>query len=107
MQWLMLQHDKPEDCVIATAVQHSVRQSSSVLRTSGSHNGHRVLSLEQSVPLTVTDGIGEVIDQGAGHCMPIIDEPSSARPGYGVVRQFGRNESMRLHNRSQQTPRNA
>ena len=26
MQWLMLQQDKPEDYVIATGVQYSVRQ---------------------------------------------------------------------------------
>ena len=26
MQWLMLQQDKPEDLVIATAEQHSVRE---------------------------------------------------------------------------------
>ena len=31
--WLILQHDKPEDFVIATGVQHSVRESSASMRS--------------------------------------------------------------------------
>ncbi|RFC39532.1 MAG: GDPmannose 4,6-dehydratase [Candidatus Nitrotoga sp. CP45] len=68
MQWLMLQQDKPEDFVIATGVQYSVREF--------------VIAAAQEVGLTITwkgDGIEEKGYDANENCIVAID-PRYFRP---------------------------
>ena len=57
-QWLMLQHDKPEDFVIATGVQYSVRQ---FVDAAAKEIGMQITWQGQGVDETGTDQNGKVI----------------------------------------------
>jgi GDPmannose 4,6-dehydratase len=70
MQWLMLQQDKPEDFVIATGVQHSVRQF--------------VQFAASELGITVAfegKGQGEV-----GRVVDVTGDRAKVRPGDVIVR---------------------
>jgi GDPmannose 4,6-dehydratase len=68
MQWLMLQQDQPEDFVIATGVQYSVREF--------------VIAAAQEVGLTITwkgEGADENRYDVSGKCIVAVD-PRYFRP---------------------------
>jgi GDPmannose 4,6-dehydratase len=58
MQWLMLQQEKPEDFVIATGVQYSVRD---FVNAAAKELGSRITWQGQGVEETGTDQNGKVI----------------------------------------------
>lgn len=69
MQWMMLQHDRPDDFVIATGVQHSVRQ---FVEAAASH-------LELKIEWQGTGVDEKGIDPATGKCVVAID-PRYFRP---------------------------
>ena len=86
MQWLMLQQEKPEDFVIATGVQHSVRQ---FVDAAAKELGIRVNWQGSGVDETGTDQNGKVIVKVDPHYFrpteveTLLGDPSKAREKLG------------------------